>query len=379
MGFDREQFQREIEQIRETVFHNAIASGLSVEEAVTIAKESENEVKDEISGLVQEAKEIQRPVREDVIEKTSLEVTESPIIAEEQTKQYVNVGNKEKTLDGFRKNLSSECNELIQGGALILNNPKTAIIVIGEIALDSINDIRQDVGIQAFFKHLDKVPTAMLSLVREYCSETKKTLKICFNSGMFWSTFREVAVDELAVIGNTIYENPIEGTALTAYRLLGIASITKSALPAKRLKWQQSESYIEHNFGSKARKQVSYLSGNEVPTYTKYSVRPDAIVGFNSIEVKNYKLPNNSKQMIRSIVKQSQKRYTHLPNGMEQRIKIDITGQNVSKMEINKIKEKIVSKSSGIIKYENIDFFRQGKSVLPLSACFSMTSRELDE
>ncbi|OCG35373.1 MULTISPECIES: hypothetical protein [unclassified Gilliamella] len=105
------------------------------------------------------------------------------------------------------------------------------------------------------------------------------------------------------------------------------------------------------------RGQVSYKDGVEVPHGTKGSVRPDFCNGTTcSIEVKNYDIGKYADNLINNISKQAIERQKHLPNGMQQQVRIDVRGQHLSALQEFKIIRGIVQKSNGIIKREHIRF-----------------------
>ena len=109
--------------------------------------------------------------------------------------------------------------------------------------------------------------------------------------------------------------------------------------------------------GTKARPQVSYLNGKEVPYGTKGSVRPDFVMGNKAaFEVKNYDIAKNSDGLIRTVVRQVKERAIHLPKGMQQRIMIDVRGQSVSDMIREQIKRKISVKSEEILPIDEVRF-----------------------
>ena len=76
-------------------------------------------------------------------------------------------------------------------------------------------------------------------------------------------------------------------------------------------------------------------------------------------EVKNYDLSTASGQnsLVNTTVTQINQRATHLPDGMQQNISIDITGQNVSFATQEAIRDRIVQGSNGAIDPDSIDFF----------------------
>ena len=122
-------------------------------------------------------------------------------------------------------------------------------------------------------------------------------------------------------------------------------------------KWKNSEQYVSKMLGTKARPQVSYLNGKEVPYGTKGSVRPDFVIGNKAaFEVKNYDIAKNSDGLIRTVVRQVKERAIHLPKGMKQNIMIDVRGQNVSDMMKKSLGQKIVQKCDGIVSMNDVKF-----------------------
>ena len=119
--------------------------------------------------------------------------------------------------------------------------------------------------------------------------------------------------------------------------------------------WRQSENDVAANAGSEARTQISYKDGVEVPSGTKGSVKPDVVVDNIAIEVKNYNI-DNATNMINTISQQINQRYNHLSEDMIQKVIIDYRGQNVTKMQKDDIVNKIIAKTNGILKPENIEF-----------------------
>ncbi|RBH85822.1 adhesin [Xanthomonas oryzae pv. oryzae] len=120
---------------------------------------------------------------------------------------------------------------------------------------------------------------------------------------------------------------------------------------------RQSEIDVGAGLAPGARSQVSFKNGQEVPYGTKKSVRPDWCIGnVCSIEVKNYNIAKNQRGLIDNISAQALQRVKELPAGMQQKIVIDIRGQNVTNAEKNSIIKSIVQKTNGIIGPTNIDF-----------------------
>ena len=121
--------------------------------------------------------------------------------------------------------------------------------------------------------------------------------------------------------------------------------------------WQQSQTYIQDQVGGG---EVSYLNGVEVPHGTPGSVRPDAVPDCTQcFEVKNYDLSSTSGQnsLVNTTVEQINTRATHLPDGMQQNIEIDITGQSISDVAQAQITNRIVQGSNGAVTADDINFF----------------------
>lgn len=129
---------------------------------------------------------------------------------------------------------------------------------------------------------------------------------------------------------------------------------------SKRPTPRQSEKDVGASLGENGKAQVSFKDGAEVKYGTKDSVRPDWCVGNTcSIEVKNYNLEKNQSGLISNVSDQIVKRSYNLPEGMEQRVVIDIRGQNVSFDQENYIIKKIVERTKGKITIDLIEFKRK--------------------
>ncbi|MCL1624315.1 hypothetical protein M2R47_08715 [Moraxella sp. Tifton1] len=61
------------------------------------------------------------------------------------------------------------------------------------------------------------------------------------------------------------------------------------------------------------------------------------------------------------ITEQAKERDKHLPKGMVQKIYIDLRGQAYTDQDLLDIKTRIVNKSNGFIKLENIKFIEDNK------------------
>ena len=105
--------------------------------------------------------------------------------------------------------------------------------------------------------------------------------------------------------------------------------------------------------------QVSFKNGKEVSWGTAGSVRPDGVSADKrsaSFEVKNHNINTNANGLVNKVVKQVHERARHLPPGMQQNIRIDVRGQNVSSGHLDDIARRIVEKSNGLLSREHIRF-----------------------
>ena len=146
------------------------------------------------------------------------------------------------------------------------------------------------------------------------------------------------------------------GDVETASKLINKASNEISVIrPGHR----QSEIDVGSDLGDGWKEQVSYKDGKEVPYGTKGSTRPDWCQSKAcSMEVKNYNITTNLNGLIKNVAKQAIERQKHLPEGMQQRVVIDIRGQTVSLEQERTIVKGIVQKSNGIIDPTAIEFKR---------------------
>lgn len=89
--------------------------------------------------------------------------------------------------------------------------------------------------------------------------------------------------------------------------------------------------------------QVSFINRKEVTYAKKGSSRVDAYKPGEAVEIKNYTLSKKQNQynMVRTLVKQFEKRKINLPEGTKQTAVIDIRGQRVPKEVLKEIKKKI--------------------------------------
>jgi len=110
-------------------------------------------------------------------------------------------------------------------------------------------------------------------------------------------------------------------------------------------------------FGFKA--EPSYAGGKRVPYGTSGSVRPDyASESMKlSVDVKNYNVttPQGRWRLVKDVVGQTGERAANLPEGMRQGVRIDIRGQQISDKLLQRMVDRIVKKSNGLIQPENID------------------------
>ena len=87
------------------------------------------------------------------------------------------------------------------------------------------------------------------------------------------------------------------------------------------------------------REQVSYLNGEEVSYSTAGSVRPDVLVGKEAIEVKCYDLTNkdNLYNLQKTLTTEISQRVHHLPDGMTQRIVLNVEGRGYTTESVERV------------------------------------------
>ncbi len=161
--------------------------------------------------------------------------------------------------------------------------------------------------------------------------------------------------------GNQIYREGNGGyfTLDAASGRTSVASPGPSATGTGRPTSQQSEVDVGAGWPANSQSQVSYLNGKEVPYGTAGSVRPDWCIGtVCSVEVKNYDVITNTRNLTDNVAQQAIQRAQNLPQGMTQTIVIDIRGQTVTAAQEFAIVQSIVQKSNGLISPKNISFKR---------------------
>ena len=137
------------------------------------------------------------------------------------------------------------------------------------------------------------------------------------------------------------------------------AGVPEGGGPPPRPSWQNAQDDTAadlREFGFKEQK--SYRGKAEVPYGTPDSVRPDmANESLKlSVEVKNYNVTTaqGRYRLVQDIVEQAKTRAGELPEGMRQGVTIDIRGQNVSDKLVERMVNRIVRRSDGLIEADNI-------------------------
>jgi len=120
-----------------------------------------------------------------------------------------------------------------------------------------------------------------------------------------------------------------------------------------RPSWRQSEKDVS-DANPDYETQKSFKNGEEVPYGTKGSVRPDNYKVGSSIEVKNYDITTSSgqKRLIDNVTIQVEQRTEHLPTGTNQKVVIDVRGQNVSNDVLRNVRDSIVNKTGGNVEIQ---------------------------
>ena len=151
---------------------------------------------------------------------------------------------------------------------------------------------------------------------------------------------------------------------LDAKKQLTSAIKATSGIPT----YQQSEidaiAYYSKSGYENIRTQVSFLNGKEVSSKVAGSTRPDILAWFdgnlNAIETKNYDLVKsaNLRAMITELRRQFSNRATHLPEGTEQRLALDVRGRGYSKRMIQDYVKIIREKLSDVVPDLPIDIIQ---------------------
>ena len=114
--------------------------------------------------------------------------------------------------------------------------------------------------------------------------------------------------------------------------------------------WRESEDVISRMYPTH-RDQVSFRNGQEVPYGTPGSTRPEGYAIGESIEVKNYNVetPAGRSRLVRNVTQQAIERARQLPPGTQQRLIIDVRGQEISNELRQQLVERIVNQSNGAL------------------------------
>ena len=100
---------------------------------------------------------------------------------------------------------------------------------------------------------------------------------------------------------------------------------------------REAEKAVHDQYGG--REQVTYLNGEEVPYGTPGGVRPDVVVGNEAIEVKCYDLSHaaNLYELRKTLTTEISQRVINLPEGMTQRIVLNVDGRGYSTQHVQSI------------------------------------------
>lgn len=151
---------------------------------------------------------------------------------------------------------------------------------------------------------------------------------------------------------------------LDAKKQLTSAIKATSGIPTPKESEQYALTYYSKMGYQNIVDQISYLNGKEVPYATPGSTRPDILAWIdgklNAIETKNYDLVKsaNLRAMITELRRQFTDRATHLPEGTEQRLALDVRGRGYSKRMIQDYVKIIREKLSDVIPDLPIDIIQ---------------------
>lgn len=139
-----------------------------------------------------------------------------------------------------------------------------------------------------------------------------------------------------------------------------VAIKKKNQGAANQQKGQEFEDRIASDLGEEYDTQVGFKDREEL--VDKGRPQGSSVVDFCSkdrscsIEAKSYDLSNGYLNLVNNITEQAKVRVKNLPEGMKQKVVIDIRGQNVSDATKIEIMKEIVSKSNGTIAINAIEF-----------------------
>lgn len=151
---------------------------------------------------------------------------------------------------------------------------------------------------------------------------------------------------------------------LDAKKQLTSAIKATSGIPTPKESEQYALTYYSKMGYQNIVDQISYLNGKEVPYATPGSTRPDILAWIdgklNAIETKNYDLVKsaNLRAMITELRRQFTDRATHLPEGTEQRLALDVRGRGYSKRMIQDYVKIIREKLSDVVPDLPIDIIQ---------------------
>jgi LysM repeat protein len=144
-----------------------------------------------------------------------------------------------------------------------------------------------------------------------------------------------------------------------AGKISGATADATKGVPPARPSWQASETDFAKQLEEMGfEKQGSYLGGEKVPYGTPGSVRPDLSSKLErlSVDVKNYEIATakGRYRLVQDIVGQVESRTKNLPANMRQGIIIDIRGQTIRAELLERLLDRIVRRTNGVIRPENI-------------------------
>ena len=133
--------------------------------------------------------------------------------------------------------------------------------------------------------------------------------------------------------------------------------------PPPRPRWQAAQADPGADLaGFGFEPEPSYRGGKRVPYGTRGSVRPDYVSERVrlSVDVKDYDVatPQGRWRLVKDVVGQTGERAANLPEGIRQGVLIDIRGQQISDKLLQRMLDRIVTKSNGVIQPENIEVRR---------------------
>ena len=335
-------------QVRQQFMQQRLEEGASAQQAYEESKEINEENIQKAKKLKAERSERKAKILEKI--ESKLPKSDDPEVRARLIQAYLNEHGAEIIADSEQYTLGEIKAEVELTGSVKNEKAKSFLARFAEAEMVSEEFERNaEEGIRQVYKEFFEGSSRLLIPGYSAWADGGDAVEVISSAGS------DIA---LTLIGGKVIKVAWTGTK-TLYN--GAKALGRALTAEKqiiRCTPRQSELYVGKMLGTRAKPQVSYLDGKEVPYGTKGSVRPDFVMGDKAaFEVKNYNIETNSDGLVREVVRQVKDRAIHLPQGMKQRVMIDVRGQNVSDAMKEALGQKIIQKCDGIISMKDISFF----------------------